>query len=81
MRAEDALPLRLPDLIVHWDDAAFELPLRIGDSSLAALPAGLKFTGQHALEGFCIVKTDGAIAGDTIRVEELHRRILEQLAG
>jgi predicted AlkP superfamily phosphohydrolase/phosphomutase len=81
-RAEDALRLSLPDLIVHWHDSAYETPLKIRGRSTQAPPVGLKFTGQHALDGFCIIRGHGAAhAADTIRVEEMHRRILEHLAG
>jgi hypothetical protein len=52
---EVAVANRLPDLVVHWSDAAFSSPLRIRDSQVQVAPVG-RSTGQHALEGFCIYK-------------------------
>jgi predicted AlkP superfamily phosphohydrolase/phosphomutase len=48
----------LPDLVVHWEDAAFASPLKIKDSKVQAKPVGKKSTGQHASEGFCIYRGD-----------------------
>jgi predicted AlkP superfamily phosphohydrolase/phosphomutase len=53
--AADALASRLPDLVVHWEDAIFESPLRIKGSLIDTSPVGT-YTGQHALDGFCILK-------------------------
>lgn len=55
-RAEDALGQRLPDLIVHWEDAVFASPLRIRGSNVDTEAVGKKYVGQHSLEGFCILK-------------------------
>ncbi len=52
--AERALSNPLPDLVVHWQDAAFASPLKIKDSKVQVEPVGKKSTGQHASEGFCI---------------------------
>jgi predicted AlkP superfamily phosphohydrolase/phosphomutase len=66
--AADALGNPLPDLVAHWQDAAFASPLRIRDSKVQAEPVGKKSTGQHASEGFCIYRgsqdwgTDGVVA-------------------
>ena len=54
--AESALSNPLPDLVVHWQDAAFASPLKIKDSQVLVEPVGEKFTGQHASEGFCIYR-------------------------
>jgi len=54
--AEDVLANPLPDLVVHWRDAAFAWPVRIRDSKVLAEPVGKKSTGQHASEGFCIYR-------------------------
>jgi hypothetical protein len=80
-RVEDALTLSLPDIVVHWHDAAHETPLKIKGMSAEASTAGMKFTGQHALEGFCVTNARGAGVADTVRAEEIHRRILGHLAG
>jgi predicted AlkP superfamily phosphohydrolase/phosphomutase len=54
--AESAPGNPLPDLVVHWEDAAFASPLKIKDSKVQAEPVGKKSTGQHASEGFCIYR-------------------------
>lgn len=54
--AKDALPQRIPDLVVHWGNAIFASPLRIKGSSIKPDAVISKYTGQHSLEGFCIVK-------------------------
>jgi predicted AlkP superfamily phosphohydrolase/phosphomutase len=66
--AESALSNPLPDLVVHWEDAAFAWPLKIKDSQVQVELVGKKSTGQHASEGFCIYRgdldlgTDGVVA-------------------
>lgn len=54
--AEGALSNPLPDLVVHWQFAAFAAPLKIQDSQVQVEPVGKKSTGQHASEGFCIYR-------------------------
>ena len=54
--AEGALRNPLPDLVVHWHDAAFAWPVKIRDSKVQVEPVGKKSTGQHASEGFCIYR-------------------------
>ena len=49
-----ALTSPIPDLVVHWTDAALRSPLRIRDSRLTAETIGQKFTSQHEFDGFCI---------------------------
>jgi predicted AlkP superfamily phosphohydrolase/phosphomutase len=56
--AENARSNPLPDIVVHWRDAAFASLLRIKGSRVQAEPVGKKSTGQHASEGFCIYKGD-----------------------
>ncbi|HWW77761.1 MAG TPA: alkaline phosphatase family protein [Pyrinomonadaceae bacterium] len=79
-RVEDAMSLKLPDIVVHWTDAAHETPLKLKGWSAAASAAGMKFTGQHALEGFCVTNALGADDREVVRAEELHRRLLNHLA-
>jgi len=55
-RAEDALTRRIPDLVVHWEDAAFASPLCVEGSTLEFQPEGIKYVSQHTFEGFCILK-------------------------
>ena len=77
--AAEAAHSRLPDLVVHWDDAAFDAPLKIKGLKLEAAPAGLKFTGQHAPEGFCVARGVAGLDGDAVRAEDLHRLMLGEL--
>jgi predicted AlkP superfamily phosphohydrolase/phosphomutase len=78
--AASALSNPLPDLVVHWEDAAFASPLRIKDSKVRAEPVGKKFTGQHASEGFCIYRghPDWDI-GDVIAAKDLSRLLTARL--
>ena len=72
-RGEDAIGLRIPDLVVHWEDEVFRAPLRIRGSALVSQPVGRKFNGQHALEGFCILRgAEDLHQGDSIRAEDIH---------
>ena len=80
-KAEEALRVSLPDLVVHWHDSAFELPMRIGGMLLEAHRAATGQTGQHAPEGFCIHKGAGAASTpETISATELHHMMIEALA-
>ena len=47
-------PLNLPDLVVHWEDAAHNNPVRIAGSGIVSRPDGRRLTGKHAYEGFLI---------------------------
>jgi predicted AlkP superfamily phosphohydrolase/phosphomutase len=81
-RGEDAVRLRIPDLVVHWKDEVFRAPLRIRDSAVRSQPVGRKFNGQHALEGFCILRGAAELhEGDSIRAEDLHRIMCKELQG
>ena len=78
--AKCALGNPLPDLVVHWEDAAFASPLRIKDSKVRAEPVGKKFTGQHASEGFCIYRGHpGWDRGDVIAAKDLSRLLTARL--
>jgi predicted AlkP superfamily phosphohydrolase/phosphomutase len=70
----DATGSPLPDLVVHWEDAAFASPLIIKDSKVRAEPVGKKSTGQHASEGFCIYRSDhDRDPGAVIAAKDLNR--------
>ena len=71
----------LPDLVVHWHDAAFDNPVLIDKPSIQAYPTGTKFTGQHALEGFCLMKglLNGYKVGSPVAAKNLHRLMTEAL--
>jgi predicted AlkP superfamily phosphohydrolase/phosphomutase len=77
--AESALSNPLPDLVVHWQDAAFGSPLRIKGSSIQAAPVGKKSTGQHASEGFCIYKGGRSWNSDVVPAKDLSRLMLASL--
>jgi predicted AlkP superfamily phosphohydrolase/phosphomutase len=72
-RADDAgAPSRLPDLTVHWADAALARTVRVAGTSVETAPASLEYTGNHVgrLYGFCVSR--GLPTGsDPMRVEEL----------
>ena len=72
--------LSLPDLVVHWENAAFSSPLKIQGSGVSRPPAGTKFTGQHSLEGFCIIRGSGDfLENDFVRVGDLGQVISTML--
>jgi predicted AlkP superfamily phosphohydrolase/phosphomutase len=71
---EAALTNPLPDLVVHWAEAAFASPLKIKGSSVVTESVGAKSTGQHASEGFCIYRGSAEL-GDTVAAHELGRII------
>jgi len=70
-RTEDALRLGVPDLVLHWHDAALDSPVRIKGLTLESHPVGVKYTAQHALGGFLIARNGEAVA-ETVRDEDLH---------
>jgi len=75
-----ALSNPLPDLVVHWEDAAFVTPLRIRGSNVWAKLVASKSTGQHASEGFCIYRGHlGWDPGDVIAAKDLSRLITARL--
>jgi predicted AlkP superfamily phosphohydrolase/phosphomutase len=78
--ANEARFQRLPDLVVHWYDSAFSSPLKIKGSNLELFPAGRKFTGRHARDGFCIFKgSDQIVPGETLRARDMHQVISQSL--
>lgn len=72
--AGGAPPRQLPDLVVHWHDAAFDDPVLTDQPSTRSHPTGMKFTGQHAPEGFCLMKgaSNGHAAAATVAAKDLH---------
>jgi predicted AlkP superfamily phosphohydrolase/phosphomutase len=77
--AEEALIQNIPDLVVHWHDAAFELPMNLGSLILEAHTAASGQTGQHAPDGFCILKGLAGCATQAIAGTDLHRIIIKAL--
>lgn len=78
---EEARFSKLPDLIVHWADTAFATPSRIKGSAVKIQTIGKKFTGQHAPDGFCILKgrSDLYETGDLL-AKDMHLLITRLLA-
>jgi predicted AlkP superfamily phosphohydrolase/phosphomutase len=66
-------PEALPDLVVHWTDAALSNPVRVAEPGLEVSPIGPRITGQHRAEGFCL--THGIDAGEPgeVATTDLHR--------
>lgn len=56
-----ALKRRLPDIVVHWTDAALASPLRISGSEGEFYRDGERHLSQHTSEGFCILRADGEV--------------------
>jgi len=70
---------RIPDLVVHWHDAAFASRLRIADTDFEAKPVGIK-TGQHALDGFCVIRGKGRLnVSNPILAEDMGGLITQML--
>jgi predicted AlkP superfamily phosphohydrolase/phosphomutase len=70
----------LPDLVVHWRDAAFLSPLTIKGSKVQAQMVSTKSTGQHAAPGFCIHRGDDEAGSDGIvEAKDLSRLITANL--
>ncbi len=61
----------LPDLVVHWTDAAEASPLKLDAWSSEVMPRGTKFSAQHALYGFCIAPPGMQTGDEPVRAEEL----------
>lgn len=77
----EALSQVIPDLVVHWADAAFSLPMRVNGLLLEAHPATTGQTGQHAPFGFCITRGLRGFDAQSIRASEMHRLISAALVG
>ena len=78
--AAEALHNPLPDLVVHWHDAAFASSLKIRGSRVQATMVSKKTTGQHASAGFCIYRgKDSAGLDGVIAAKDLWRLIAANL--
>ncbi|HEX8844404.1 MAG TPA: alkaline phosphatase family protein [Pyrinomonadaceae bacterium] len=78
---EEALAQPLPDLIIHYEEAAHEASLRISGLKLETQSVGKKFTGQHAPDGFLVAAGDPGVVPNepTISAKDLHRLIVNAL--
>jgi predicted AlkP superfamily phosphohydrolase/phosphomutase len=78
--AGHALSNPVPDLVVHWEDAAFACPLKIRDSKVQVGPVATKSTGQHASEGFCIYSAnDNKFSSEVVEAKDLARLMIRSL--
>lgn len=74
--AAEARDNPLPDLVVHWRDAALLSSFKINGSQVAAQVVSKKSTGQHASAGFCIYRGNHAHLSDgVVTAQELGRLI------
>jgi predicted AlkP superfamily phosphohydrolase/phosphomutase len=69
----------LPDLVVHWRDAAFASLLKIEGSRVPAQMVSKKSTGQHASPGFCIYRGNDAGLDGVVAAKDLWRLITRGL--
>jgi predicted AlkP superfamily phosphohydrolase/phosphomutase len=53
---DDAPPALLPDLVVHWTEAAMARPVRVRGMEVEVEPLGPALTGQHRDEGFFLAR-------------------------
>ncbi|MGB9178968.1 MAG: alkaline phosphatase family protein [Pyrinomonadaceae bacterium] len=79
---EAALKQRLPDLIVHYADAAFAPSLKISGMPFVSRPIGKKNTGQHATGGFLLAsgRPDLLPQGDRICASDLCQLLIASLS-
>lgn len=71
----------LPDLVVHWTRESFEAPIPV--NGVDTTPIRREETGQHDVDGFCIVH-GGALAGtvgEVVEAKDLHKLLLAAVAG
>jgi predicted AlkP superfamily phosphohydrolase/phosphomutase len=80
--ARAAAASMLPDLIVHWTDATFGSPLRLGEPRLTAIPVGRQLTGQHSFRGFYVIRparSQPVPGGSPVAAEQFHRLLGDPL--
>jgi predicted AlkP superfamily phosphohydrolase/phosphomutase len=71
----------LPDLIVHWTKAAFDVDLRLTPDGPRVPPIDRHLTGRHSLEGFCLAPPSAVGDSDELELAELHRLFLSTARG
>jgi predicted AlkP superfamily phosphohydrolase/phosphomutase len=72
--AATATASSLPDLVVHWNDVTFASPIRLAAPRLAASNLARHVTGQHAPQGFYVLRPrrGGPVPdGATVQAERL----------
>jgi hypothetical protein len=71
----------VPDLVVHWRDAAFTSSLKIRDSKVEVDAVSKKSTGQHASEGFCIYRANpDSVPESVVAAKDLGRLMTANLS-
>jgi len=70
--AQDALHQSIPDLVVHWDNGAFASTAGITNSDIRINVDAKRLTGQHAFEGFCILKNAHDVHEDSLPAKEMY---------
>jgi predicted AlkP superfamily phosphohydrolase/phosphomutase len=76
----DALNRLLPDIVVHWHDAAFVSPLKVKGSNLAFYRDGERHLSQHTAEGFCILKSYSGVETSTVLPIKQLSSLIESMA-
>jgi predicted AlkP superfamily phosphohydrolase/phosphomutase len=76
---DDSPPLLLPDLVVHWTDAALADPVRVRGLDVEASPMARALTGQHRSEGFYLQR--GLDLRGEVKGSELGARLLAAVPG
>ena len=76
-------PRTLPDLVVHWEDAADAAPLRLESPAVEAYPIATKVTGHHAPDGFFVWRgrSGSPTVPDALAAEDLHQLLHGALRG
>ena len=75
-------PRTLPDLVIHWENAAEAAPLRLANPAVQAYPTATKFTGQHAPDGFFVWQGPGSPSvPEAMAAEDFHRLLNDALKG
>lgn len=73
---EDAIQLRIPDLILHWSPEAHLEKVEMSDLSLESPRTARFLTGRHTTRAFCIGTSELARHMRTeMRTEDLHKVI------
>jgi hypothetical protein len=76
-------PARLPDLIVHWAPRANAGPFRLRTPALACELGAPRLTGQHAPDGFWVLRSPragGPETGRRLAAEALGQVLLDLVA-
>ena len=73
-------PPLLPDLTLHWTEAAYDRPVRVAGTSVESMPRDLELTGTHRLDGFCVAR-GLEVDGEPVLAEKLPELLVSATAG